>query len=281
MEALLQNNEDVVLFVGMVSALVLAAILEALIPRQPERADINRRWANNIGLTALNQVNITFFSGAVALVLAWWGGEEKIGLLRQVDLGLVPSLLLAILVFEFVAYWFHRALHTIPWLWRIHAVHHCDTELDFTTTYRNHPLELYVNAPLTIPVILVFGFPVVTVLLYQLLKTSISVLAHSNLRLSPAADRILRLALVTPNFHRLHHCSERRFTDSNYSAAFPVFDYLFGTARNRPYAEHATMAIGLDSFRAPRDGRLDRLLLMPFVWRPVPARDASIQPEAA
>lgn len=271
MEAFLQDNEDVVLFIGMIGALVLAAILEAVFPRQPERSDINRRWANNLGLTAINQVSITVFSGAVALVLAWWGGEERIGLLREVDLGLLPSLLLAILAFEFVAYWFHRALHTVPWLWRIHAVHHSDTEMDFTTTYRNHPLELYVNAPLTIPVILLFGFPVVTVLLYQLLKTTISVLAHSNLRLPPAADRVLRHVLVTPNFHRLHHCSERQFTDSNFSAAFPLFDYLFGTARNRPYAEHATMEIGLAYFRAPRDNRLDRLLLMPFVWRPVPA----------
>ena len=204
---------------------------------------------------------------AVTIMIAWWGNEAEIGLLRHSGIGFWPMLLLAIFSFELMSYWFHRALHAFPILWRVHAVHHSDTEVDFTTTYRNHPLELYINAPLTIPVILIMGFPVEVVTAYQLLKTSISVFAHSNVRLPAGLDRALRFVLVTPDFHRLHHCSEKVFTDSNFSAAFPIYDYVFGTAKSRPYDEQETMELGLEYFRDPVDSRLDRLLLMPFVWR--------------
>jgi sterol desaturase/sphingolipid hydroxylase (fatty acid hydroxylase superfamily) len=280
-ENFLQDNEGTVLFLGMVAAVIVAMLLETVVPRRPEAPGANRRWANNIGLTLVNQLNVNWLTGVVSAGIAWWGQEEQFGLLRQFDLGFWPTLLLAVLAFEMIAYWFHRAMHAVPWLWRIHAVHHSDTELDVTTTYRNHPLELLVNAPLTIPVILLLGFPVAVVVAYQLLKTSISVVAHSNIRLPAALDRVLRYAIVTPDYHRLHHCSERRFTDSNFSAAFPLFDYLFGTARNRPYADHQSMELGLDYFRRPEDSRIDRLLLMPFVWKPEHRQDASAQPEPA
>ncbi|OOZ40494.1 hypothetical protein BOW53_07545 [Solemya pervernicosa gill symbiont] len=276
MVTFLQENEGTVLFVGMVTVLVIAAILEMVIPRRAESPNINQRWANNIGLTVINQISVNLFT----IAIAWWGEEAQIGLLSNSELGLLPTLLLAILIFEFIAYWFHRALHVIPWLWRLHAVHHCDTELDFTTTYRNHPLELYVNAPFTIPVILWVGFSVEIVVLYQLIKTSISVVAHSNIRLSESVDRVVRYFIITPDYHRLHHCSERRYTDSNFCAAFPIYDYLFGTARTRTYADHEVMEIGLEYFRAPIDGRLDKLLLMPFIWRPEQSASLSREPEA-
>jgi len=281
MEKFLADNEGTVLFLGMVAVLIIAMLLEIVFPRRAESSQTNRRWANNIGLTLVNQANVNWLTGVVAVVLAWWGEEEQVGLLRGLDLGFWPTLLIAILVFEFIAYWFHRALHVVPWLWRLHAVHHSDTELDVTTTYRNHPLELLVNAPLTIPIIVLLGFPVAVVVAYQLLKTSISVVAHSNIRLPAAVDRVVRYLIVTPDYHRLHHCSERRFTDSNFCAAFPLWDYLFGTARNRPYEEHLTMEIGLDYFRRPEDSRIDRLLLMPFVWKRALAREVSGEPVSA
>ena len=177
------------------------------------------------------------------------------------------QVLLAFVIADFAFMMMHYLSHRFAPLWRLHAVHHSDTEVDFTTTYRNHPLELYVNAPLTIPVILLLGFPAEVVAAYQLLKTSISVFAHSNVRLPAGLDRALRFVVITPDFHRLHHCSEKLYTDSNFSAAFPIYDYLFGTAKSRPYHEQETMQLGLEYFRDPVDGRLDRLLLMPFVWR--------------
>ena len=209
MEEFLRDNEATILFVGMVTALFVAVIAEAALQRRPETETTRRRWLNNISLTLINEASVTVLTLAVTIMIAWWGSEAEIGLLRQSGIGFWPMLLLAVFTFELISYWFHRALHAFPILWRVHAVHHSDTEVDFTTAYRNHPLELYINAPLTIPVILMFGFPVEVVTAYQLLKTSISVFAHSNVRLPAGLDRALRFVLVTPDFHRLHHCSEK------------------------------------------------------------------------
>lgn len=275
MEEFLRNNEATILFVAMVAALFIAAIAEVVLQCRPDRPNTHFRWLNNISLTLINQVSVNVLSVAATIVIAWWGSEAEIGLLQDSGIGFWPMLLLAVFTFELISYWFHRAMHAFPILWRLHAVHHSDTEVDFTTTYRNHPLELSVNAPLTIPVILVLGFPLEVVTAYQLLKTSINVFAHSNVQLPAKLDKALRLVLVTPDFHRIHHCSERVYTDSNFSAAFPIYDYLFGTAKSRPRVEHKTMQLGLEYFREALDGRVDRLLLMPFVWRSRERRKSS------
>jgi sterol desaturase/sphingolipid hydroxylase (fatty acid hydroxylase superfamily) len=265
----------------MVAALFVAAIAEVVLQRRPESEITRLRWLNNISLTLIETVSVSILTLTVTIVIAWWGNEAEIGLLRQSGLGFWPMFLLAVFTFELISYWFHRALHAFPILWRLHAVHHSDTEVDFTTAYRNHPLELYVNAPLTIPIVLLLGFPVEVVTAYQLLKTSISVFAHSNVRLPARLDRALRFVLVTPDFHRLHHCSERIYTDSNFGAAFTFYDYVFGTAQSRSYHEQETMELGLEYFRDPVDSRLDRLLLMPFVWRSREGARTSARPEPA
>ena len=281
MEGFLRENEATILFVGMVVALVIAVIAEVVLQRRPETEATRLRWLNNISLTLINQASVNVLSLVVTILIAWGGSEAEIGLLRHLGIGFWPMLLLAVFTFELISYLFHRALHAFPILWRLHAVHHSDTEVDFTTTYRNHPLELYINAPLTIPAILMLGFPVEVVTAYQLLKTLINVFAHTNVRLPASFDRALRLVLVTPDFHRLHHCSDRIYTDSNFSAAFPIYDYVFGTAKSRPYGDHETMELGLEYFRDPVDGRLDRLLLMPFVWRSMEGARNSTRPMPA
>ena len=158
----------------------------------------------------------------------------------------------------------HRAFHKVPALWRIHQVHHADTEVDFSTTYRHHPFEVLIMQAATVPVIVVLAPPVTAVLAQELIRTVINVVAHGNIHVPERVNRVLLWFMVTPDFHRLHHSSDRRFTDSNYGATLPWFDYLFKTASHKPFAEQATMQLGLEYARAPEDSRVDRLLLMPF-----------------
>ena len=236
---------------------------------------------SDISLPLIDQASVSVLTIAVTIMIAWWGGEAEIGLLRNSGVGFWPMLLLAVFTFELISYWFHRALHAFPILWRVHAVHHSDTEVDFTTTYRNHPLELYVDATLTIHVILMIGFPVEVVTRLPAPKDFDQRVRPQQCPPACRTDRALRFVFVTPDFHRLHHCSERVYTDSNFSAAFPIYDYVFGTAKSRPYDEQETMELGLEYFRDPVDGRLDRLLMMPFVWRSREGTRASARPVAA
>ena len=260
----------------MLGTLAVAAVVEAFAPRRPEPDNQKYRWTNNLGLVAINQLCVNWVTPLAAVLVAWWTEGNEFGLFYRFDIGFWPKVLIAISTLEFIGYTFHRALHRFPWLWRIHAIHHSDTELDFTTVYRSHPLELVIIVPITVPVIVLLGFPLAAVIIYQLLRTVISIVAHSNIYIPDLIDRILRCFIVTPDFHRMHHSSDRQFTDSNFGAAFPWYDYLFGTASKQAFDAHPTMEIGLSYFRDPIDSRIDRLLLMPFSWRRRENDDAAL-----
>ena len=267
----LERHEYLILFFSLFGVLFVAAMLEWLLPRREEPGRLGYRWSNNLGLWMIDQLNVTWVTSLGVVYIAWWTEGQNVGFLGNFELGFWTHLLIAILVFELIAYAFHRALHSIPWLWRLHIVHHTDTYVDFSTTYRAHPIELFLIAPLTVPAVVLLGTPAGVMVAYQFLRQTISIIAHSNIKLPEALDNWLRLVIVTPDYHRLHHSSQRRYTDSNYCAAFSFYDYLFGTATKIPYADQETLETGLEYFRSDRDSRIDRLLIMPFIpkeqWR--------------
>lgn len=263
-ETYLASHDGSILFGILITTFLVGMIWESFWPRRPESPGLRYRWANNLVLTFLNH-GLWHWSGALLGVgIAWWTADRGFGILQKTDLGLAGSFLLVLLTLELTTYLLHRMAHRVPILWRLHAMHHSDVEVDVTTTYRHHPIENLVAMLLTAPAIVALGAPVGAMVLYLCLRQVVDILSHGNIRIPERLERWLRYLIVTPDFHHLHHCSEQRFTDSNYSAAVPWFDYLFGTATRKPYAEHETMELGLERFRAPLDSRVDQILLMPF-----------------
>ena len=262
------------MFGTLVVLLVVSALAEGHRPlSEQSRAQLGRRWISNLSLLLLNQLNLTWVIAFSAVALQSLGATPGFGLAPTLGLGFWSSAFLALILFEFINYWFHRALHRYPLLWRIHAVHHCDTELDSSTTFRNHPLELLVIAPFTVPLVYLLGFPAAAVVLFQIFKATILVFAHSNVKLPKRFERKLRLFITTPDYHRVHHAAEQRYTDSNFSTVLPVFDHLFGTYQNLDRKPLLDKKTGLHYMNRPEDSRLDKLLLLPFLWhRMVPAQ---------
>jgi sterol desaturase/sphingolipid hydroxylase (fatty acid hydroxylase superfamily) len=257
-------------FLVLVGGMIGVMLLETLIPRRPESRNLMYRWTNNLSLTMLDFFVAAWAGGAIAVLLSRWSADSGFGLLQRIDAGWIVSFLVVLLLAEFLSYLVHRAFHVVPTLWRIHAVHHTDVEMDVTTSHRHHPLELLLPLPLTAPVFLFLGPPATAALAYVVLRTGVGLLSHGNICLPQAVDRVLRLFVVTPDFHRLHHSSDRRFTDSNYGVVLPWFDYLFRTATDLPFHQQKTMELGLEYLREPRDSRLDQMLLLPFrrsTWR--------------
>jgi sterol desaturase/sphingolipid hydroxylase (fatty acid hydroxylase superfamily) len=252
------------LLATFVATFAVVNVLEAHFPRRDESSNRARRWGNNIALAILTISLTNYFQVLLNLTAAWWVDEKDFGLLAFWDPGPLLSLLLTFLVLELSGYIYHRLLHAIPWLWRLHAVHHSDTGFDFSLAYRNHPLAAAVLVTARMPVIVLLGAPMEYVFAYELTRIVQDLLSHSNVRIAPGWEKYLRYVLVTPDFHRLHHSSDRRHTDSNFSSTFPWFDYLFGTATDKPFEMQQRMEVGLEYFRGRKDMRLDRLLLMPF-----------------
>src|SRR5690606_31490348 len=114
---------------------------------------------------------------------------------------------ISLLIRGFISFFTHFLSHKIPFLWRIHRVHHSDTEMDVSTNVRFHPFEFLFNTIIGVPIILLFGLPVWTLLFYELLDVVITLVSHSNISFPARMERMLRYIIVTPDLHRIHHSS--------------------------------------------------------------------------
>lgn len=246
------------------AAISVALLWEMLAPRRHLQQGLAWRWSNNIALSVVSQSLATAASAAIVIGLSDWTQINEFGVFQRVDAPAPLVFLILLLATQLVLYLMHIAYHRYAWLWPIHAVHHTDVDVDVTTSYRHHPLEAIINVMLVSPLVLLLGIPTDVAVAYSLFLIAVTLFSHSNIRLPRALETLLRPIIVTPEFHRLHHCAEPRYTNSNYGPAVPWFDYLFGTVSARPYEDHETMELGLEYLREPGDNRIDKLL-----WEPV------------
>jgi sterol desaturase/sphingolipid hydroxylase (fatty acid hydroxylase superfamily) len=264
MELLTHLGEQTTRLGVFVAAFAAVSLFETLRPRRAMGAETGWRWLNNLLLAVVSTAFGRLFQVITALGAAWWAGINGVGILQVWQPGWVVTIPVTLLALDGTNYALHRAFHRWPLLWRTHMVHHTDTEFDVTTAYRVHPLTSLLVLVMRLPVILALGAPVAVVALYEILAVIVVFLSHGNARLGCRTDRLLRWFIVTPDFHRAHHRSEKRFTDSNFATLFPLFDHLFGTASQMSFADHDQVELGLERYRERRDHRVDQLLLLPF-----------------
>jgi sterol desaturase/sphingolipid hydroxylase (fatty acid hydroxylase superfamily) len=206
------------------------------------------------------------------LALADLARENGWGLLNQPWVPLAAAIVAGFLLRALVSWATHLAMHKVPLLWRVHRVHHTDTELDVSTTVRFHPLEFAIQVPVVLGAIAALGLHPAVVIAYEIIDAGINVFTHSNVRLPAWLDRALRLVFVTPDMHRVHHAAHRPETDSNYGAVFSIWDRAFGTYRRLPPETLATLRLGLGDCPEPRARSLLWLLALPFRGAPGTAR---------
>jgi sterol desaturase/sphingolipid hydroxylase (fatty acid hydroxylase superfamily) len=250
---------QVALFFGLI---MLLAVAERLFPGRPGGLERRGRWPANIGLTVLNLIVL----GALPvsfIAIAQWAQTENWGLLHMVAMPISLAILVTLLLRGLLSFLTHYLMHKIPMFWRIHRVHHLDTEMDVSTTVRFHPVEFIIQLCIGIPFIVFFGLSPWMLVLYELFDVCVTLWSHSNLRLPAGVDRVLRYFVVTPNLHRIHHSTWQPETDSNFSAVFPIWDIVFGTFRPTPRMGHDIMPLGLEEVRGSRTNQLLWLLASP------------------
>lgn len=242
----------------------LCALAERLLPRRAPTAARGTRWTANLGLGLLGAV-LTRLLIPVALVEAAYRAEgARFGLLNQMPIFYPLKFALSLVLMDLLVYWQHRLFHGPRWLWRPHAVHHTDLDLDATTGLRFHPVELLLSAAIKAAGAALLGAHFVAVAAFEILLNAASLFTHANLALPAAVDRVLRFVLVTPDMHRIHHSPSREETDSNFGFGLSWWDRLFGTYRETPHEEHESMLLGLDGARDENELDLSHLLTRPF-----------------
>jgi sterol desaturase/sphingolipid hydroxylase (fatty acid hydroxylase superfamily) len=242
----------------------LMAAWEQFGPRRERSISRWRRWPGNVGVAVLDTLLTRLIAPAGAIGFAWLARSRGWGLFNAVTLPVWLELAVAVLLLDLAIYLQHRIFHGVPVLWRLHRMHHADLDLDVTTGARFHPIEIALSLGVKFAVIVPLGASPLAVLLFEIVLNATAMFNHSNVRVTPFIERMLRLLVVTPDMHRVHHSVLRRETDSNFGFNFPWWDRLFGTYRPQPEAGHELMTIGLEQFRAPNELRFDRMLTQPF-----------------
>lgn len=252
-------------FFGIFSVM---ALWEIYAPRRKLSVSRGLRWANNLGLIFLNSVVVRILFPTAAIGVAIFAQEQGWGLLNYYQLPFALAVVIATITMDFVLYLQHVLFHAIPVLWRLHRVHHADLDFDVTTGGRFHTLEIILSMLIRFSTIMVLGPPVVATVIFEVLLNVTAMFNHSNIYMPGKIDRTLRLFVVTPDMHRVHHSVHKPLTNSNYGFNLPWWDRLFGTYVAQPPEGHAEMKIGLDEFRDPRQvARIDGMLMLPFVRR--------------
>jgi len=243
-------------------ALVVAAVFAVLFtverawPAVPRRGGWRRvgrnlgLWAMNAGLSPLLVVPLTAWAATLAPWQrpAWWGGA--------------PGLVLDLVLLDFWIYWWHRANHEVPLLWRFHVVHHLDGFLDTTTALRFHFGEVILSAGVRALAVAALAIPLASVLTFEAAVLVAALFHHSDIRIPPRLEAALSQAIITPAIHWVHHHAVRADTDSNYGTMLSLWDRLFASRSLSPRTP--AMAIGVESMG---ERPLGVLLLAPFLPR--------------
>jgi sterol desaturase/sphingolipid hydroxylase (fatty acid hydroxylase superfamily) len=263
-EAFVRVSFEPLQYAAFFGVFAIFALLEAVAPRDPSSAMRVRRWPSNVALTTLNIVVLSTLPVGIVAAADWAQGA-RFGLLHMIEVSPWAAFAIGFLGRAFLSWAMHILNHKVPFLWAIHRVHHVDTRLDVSTTVRFHPLEFVFSTPLTLAGVVLLGAPPVAILIYELMDAGVTVFSHANVRLPWWVDRPLRLFIVTPDVHRVHHSSHQPETDSNYGAVLTIWDRLLGTYRRKSADDLATQETGLSEVQDSRGRNLLWLLILPFI----------------
>lgn len=231
-----------------------------------------QRWPHNLAFIVIKKLFFRFVLPISVVGGAAYSAHHDIGLLHILAIPVAFGWIATFVVLDFCSYVIHYALHHVPWMWRLHRLHHSDTDLDITTATRSHPFDDVIYFLVHLAVAIACGMPPEAVAVFQLYAGLVSKFSHGNILLPDAVENILHRFMVTPGMHRVHHSALEKETDSNFSIVLPWWDALFGMYCAQPEGGHAGMIIGLETFREPDEQRLGRLLIHPlFPNRPIPA----------
>ena len=257
-----------------IAVLVLAVLwtMESWVPMFPGHKRRFSHIATNLALAAINALIASGFAFAI-LGVTEWARTQPFGLLNLTPLPGWLHWIGAIVLFDCWQYWWHRFNHRVPLLWRFHAVHHSDAEMDASSGVRFHPGEKVFSFLARLAVLPLIGVTVPQLLVYEAISLPVILFHHSNVRISCRADRALRWLIVTPWMHYVHHSRWQPETDSNYTSFLSVWDRLFGSFRLRD--KPAEISLGLDHYQEHEWRRLPGLLAAPF--RKLRARDGTIR----
>ncbi len=258
-----------VLRLGMFFGILMVMILlELALPRRALSLPRPRRWGSNLGIVFLNSALLRLLLPVAATGFALLAAGRGWGLFNMLAVAPWVAVLASVILLDFAIYLQHIMFHAVPALWRLHRMHHADLDFDVTTGARFHPVEILLSMLIKFAVIALIGAPAAAVVIFEVVLNATAMFNHGNVRLPLGLDRVLRLLIVTPDMHRVHHSIEDHEANSNFGFNLSLWDRLLGTYKNQPDAGHDGMTIGIRDYRKPKlVNDLPGMLILPFLGR--------------
>lgn len=263
------DNEILIRLCIFFFAFAALALLERLIPRRSKENNKGLRWRTNWSFIIIDTFFLRLLAFAIPLLAIGAAADAKasgIGIFNLLEWPVGIEFVLSILILDFAIWVQHLITHKIPFLWRVHQVHHSDPEFDVSTAIRFHPIEIVLSMLFKVGLVYLLGPAVLTVLAFEILLNASAMFNHANIKISPKLERMLRFLIVTPDMHRIHHSIDRKEHDSNYGFALSIWDNIFGTYKAEPYRGHQEMEVGLE-WQNDKPTKFWWSLWLPFINR--------------
>ena len=240
------------------------AVFESLFPHRAAYTQKSKRWTANLGLFFVDLFVVGIPLGAAAFGFILFAQSQAWGLMNLVDLPFWFKAVVGFICLDGLLYFQHRLSHKLPILWRLHRVHHADTEMDVTTANRVHPLESVWLIFLRVSLCVLLGIPLLVLIFYQIALNVVSIFNHANIRFPAGIERAINKIFVTPAMHETHHSAHVQDFDTNFAFVFSFWDKCFGTYKHQSIKQNGEVVLGIDQFRDKKDMSVVSLLTMPF-----------------
>ena len=268
MDGLLGQSDGLIRLLAFAAVFLLMAAIELIRPKRRLSVSKPRRWLTNLGIAGVDTLVLRLMAAlavpVAAVAAAFFAKERGLGLLNQVEWPYWVKLVIALLALDLAIWFQHLVSHKVPVFWRLHQVHHADRDIDVTTAVRFHPVEIALSMLWKIVVVIPLGASPFAVFLFEVILNACAMFNHANIALPAWLDRVLRLFIVTPDMHRVHHSVLYREHDRNYGFNLSLWDRLFRTYLAQPEAGHQGMTIGLPPYQSEAPTRFGWSLWLPF-----------------
>jgi sterol desaturase/sphingolipid hydroxylase (fatty acid hydroxylase superfamily) len=268
MDGLLGQSDGLIRLLVFAAVFLLMAAIELIRPKRRLSVSKPRRWLTNLGIAGVDTLVLRLMAAlavpVAAVAAAFFAKERGLGLLNQVDWPYWVKLVIALLALDLAIWFQHLVSHKVPVFWRLHQVHHADRDIDVTTAIRFHPVEIALSMLWKIVLVIPLGASPFAVFLFEVILNACAMFNHANIALPAWFDGALRLFIVTPDMHRVHHSVLYREHDRNYGFNLSLWDRLFGTYLAQPKGGHHGMIIGLPPYQSEAPTRFGWSLLLPF-----------------
>jgi len=268
MDGLIGQSDGLIRLAVFAGVFLAMALTELWWPKRRLVVSKKKRWLTNIGISVTGTLLLRLMAmlavPIAAIAAAFYAEAHQIGLLNQVSWPQWIKVVVALLALDLAIWAQHLVSHKIPILWRLHQVHHADRDIDVTTAVRFHPVEIGLSMLWKIVVVVPLGASSLAVFLFEVILNACAMFNHANIALPGWFDRVLRLFIVTPDMHRVHHSVLWREHDTNYGFNLSIWDRLFRTYTAQPKGGHQGMTIGLTPYQSESPTRFGWSLWLPF-----------------